>query len=69
MTTNTGTSLAPVGGTIENITPGEPNNFTDAQLEEFKEQDRYLPVSGCMDREGIPRTNELTISYELRLRT
>jgi hypothetical protein len=25
--------------------PGVPNVFTDAQLEEFKEQDRYLPVS------------------------
>lgn len=40
-----GSVLAPIGGTAEDVAPGEPNTFTDAQLEEFKEQDRYLPVS------------------------
>lgn len=37
--------LAPLGGMAEEQEPGIPNIFTDAQLEEFKEQDRYLPVS------------------------
>jgi hypothetical protein len=37
--------LAPLGGMAEEQEPGVPNIFTDAQLEEFKEQDRYLPVS------------------------
>jgi nuclear transcription Y subunit beta len=36
--------LAPLGGMAEEQEPGVPNVFTDAQLEEFKEQDRYLPV-------------------------
>lgn len=36
--------LAPLGGMAEEQEPGVPNIFTDAQLEEFKEQDRYLPV-------------------------
>jgi hypothetical protein len=43
-------ALAPVRASGEDdssgvvILPTEPNVFTDKQLEEYKEQDRYLPV-------------------------
>lgn len=43
--TSTAAVLAPVGGTGAAVQVStEPNTFTDAQLDEFKEQDRYLPV-------------------------
>jgi hypothetical protein len=55
-TTNHGTAvLAPLGGVADAQIDTEPNTFTEAQLEEFKEQDRYLPVRSILRRKADRR--------------
>jgi hypothetical protein len=44
-------NLAPQGGAALAPAPGTNAAFTDAQVDEYREQDRWLPVSG-RDREA-----------------
>ncbi len=54
-------ALAPVRASGEDegsgvvMLPTEPNVFTDKQLDEYKEQDRYLPVSSPFEHSTSTR--------------